>query len=169
MTTRCPSCIAACTAGLAARTPRAGVHVSFDKQKIQRGQDDGQTLLPACSAEGVRRSADGRASISASTLSVVDRIASDIAEARALGVEVGVVDRRRQHLSRRRRGLQGRRPRHRRPHGHAGDRHQLAGAAHLAASSSTSTRSCFRPSPCRRSARAFRSARPLYHRSRARW
>ena len=42
-------------------------------------------------------------------VSVVDRIASDIAEARELGVEVGRGHRRRQHLPRRRGRFQGRR------------------------------------------------------------
>jgi hypothetical protein len=60
-------------------------------------------------------------------VSVVDRIAADIAEARKLGVQVGRRHRRRQHLPRRRGRLQGRRPGDGRPHGHAGHGHQLAG------------------------------------------
>jgi elongation factor Ts len=61
-------------------------------------------------------------------VAVVDRIAGDIKEVRRMGSSRRR-DRRRQHLPRRRRGLEGRRPRYRRPHGHAGNRYQFAGSA----------------------------------------
>ena len=88
-------------------------------------------------------------------VSVVDRIAADIAEARELGVEVGVVigggnifrgvavaskggDRvTGDHM------------------GMLGHRHQFAGAAHLAGQASASMPSCCRRSPCREICESF--------------
>ena len=62
-------------------------------------------------------------------------------------------DRRRQHLPRRGDRGQGRRPGHRRPHGHAGDRHERAGARGGALAAKAWMRARSRRSRCPRSAR----------------
>ena len=86
-------------------------------------------LLHAHPPEAVRRSADGRPDLRRSIPAVATRIAQDIAEIQALGVQTADRDRRRQHLPRpgRQRARHG--PLDRRLHGHAGHRDQRAGAA----------------------------------------
>ena len=119
-----------------------------------------QAPLQACSAQGVGRGADGRHSISASTSrwSTASRATSPKPRSRSASGRRR--HRRRQHLPRRGGRLEGRRPRHRRPHGHAGDRHQFAGAAQRRSSSSASTPAVLGDRRCRRSARASPSGRP---------
>jgi len=68
----------------------------------------------------------------ASTADTLNRIVAEIGAVAALGVEVGVGDRRRQHFSRRRWRLDRHGSRHGRLHGHARHCNQCHGAVPIA-------------------------------------
>ena len=69
---------------------RPGRHGPMRAGRASRGSNAGQATLSPCPAEGVRRGADGRPGLRHRRVGRRP-IAADIAEARELGVEVGVV------------------------------------------------------------------------------